>query len=326
MKTTILIIEDNIHHLSRIILALKSAHERYHLLTTKDGEEAVDIATEFNPDLIIADWELKGSNLNGLQVVTQLKKQKTTSGIPIIMATQFTSSEMLDKALNAGAIDYLRKPIDKTELLARVRSALILKSMQRTEIIKENNVKIKILFLAANPMDQARLNLGKEYQAISKSLIKIAKLRDSFALAQEFAVNNDTLLQALLDEKPNIVHFSGHGENEGIILEDHNSSSYLVPSEAIQELFSIFSETIECVILNSCFSLEQAKAISKHIPYTIGIKNTISDGESIAFTLGFYKALGSGEPIPSAYKVGIINIKLLGVSGENLPELITSDL
>ena len=49
---------------------------------TQDGEEACNIAISEQPDLIIADWELKGSNFNGLQVITELKKDPETSAIP----------------------------------------------------------------------------------------------------------------------------------------------------------------------------------------------------------------------------------------------------
>ena len=173
MKTKILIIEDNVYHLNVIIKYLKCAYEKYDILTTQDGEEACEIAIKEEPELIISDWELDGSNMDGLQVATYLKKNVKTKHIPIIMATTYTSTEKLAEAMREGVVDYIRKPIDKTELLARVRSSLLLKQLNREEIIKEKSNKLKVLFLGANPSHTSRLNLGKEYKLLSFNLMKI---------------------------------------------------------------------------------------------------------------------------------------------------------
>ena len=122
-----------------------------------------------------------------------------------------------------------------------------------------------------------------------------------------------------------MVHFSGHAEFEGIYLEDSTGHHKLVATEALEKLFEQLSEHVECVILNACYSYEQAKAISNYIPYTIGMSDSILDSASIAFTLGFYKALGAGEDYSSSYKFGVVNIKLEGIRGDDLPILITTD-
>ncbi|MCB9303873.1 MAG: response regulator [Lewinellaceae bacterium] len=325
MDKKILIIEDNIHHLHRLVTYLKSAHERYALLVTHDGEEACSIARSEHPDLIISDWELKGSALDGIQIISELKKNVDTARIPIIMATQFTSSDMLDKALNAGAVDYIRKPIDKTEILARVRATLLLKTFQREEIIKDKMRKIKVLFLGANPDARNYLRIGSEYDIISSNLKESSKFRDLFELEQRMATRVDSLTQVLLDVRPNIIHFSGHGVTEGIILENHEGKPHLVEAHALESLFELFKDDINCVVLNACYSQQQAEAIAKHIPYAIGMKSAILDEASIAFSLGFYKAIGAGEDINFAYKMGIVNIKMYGVKGEDLPILKTKD-
>jgi len=74
--------------------------------------------------------------------------------------------------------------------------------------------------------------------------------------------------QALLDFKPQFVHFSGHGsEDDGLVLEDETGNERLVDAQALASLFKLFASNIECVVLNACYSEVQAGAIAQHIPY-----------------------------------------------------------
>ena len=183
------------------------------------------------------------------------------------------------------------------------------------------NDMIKILFLGASPIDEVRLRIDEELRDIEKGL-KLATLRDQFELKSEWAVTTKTLQQAMLDESPTIVHFSGHGDINGIAVEDSIGNSKLIDNDAIGSLFELFSENIKCVVLNSCYSESQAREISKHIPYVIGMKNSVNDKSAIAFSVGFYTALGAGKDIEFAYKMVTVAIKLEGISGSDIPILI----
>ncbi len=96
------------------------------------------------PDLILLDWEMP--QMKGIDVLRLLKAKEPTAAIPVIMATAVTASENLCEALEAGAVDYVRKPFDKTELLARTRSTIKLNSYfreterQKTEIEAQNHI------------------------------------------------------------------------------------------------------------------------------------------------------------------------------------------
>lgn len=180
---------------------------------------------------------------------------------------------------------------------------------------------IKILFLGASPIDEVRLRIDEELRDIEKGL-KLATLRDQFELKSEWAITTKSLQQAMLDERPTIVHFSGHGDVNGIAVEDSIGNSKLVDNDAIGSLFELFSENIKCVVLNSCYSESQAREISKHIPYVIGMKSSVNDKSAIAFSVGFYTALGAGKDIEFAFKMGTVAIKLEGISGSDIPILI----
>ena len=186
---------------------------------------------------------------------------------------------------------------------------------------QEISEMINILFLGASPIDEVRLRIDEELRDIEHGL-KLATLRDQFELKSKWAVTAKTLQQAMLDENPTIVHFSGHGDTTGIAVEDTLGNSKLIENDAIGSLFELFATTTKCVILNSCYSESQAREIAKHIPYVIGMKSSVNDKAAIAFSVGFYTALGAGKDIEFAFKMGTVAIKLEGISGSDLPILI----
>jgi uncharacterized protein YjbI with pentapeptide repeats len=180
--------------------------------------------------------------------------------------------------------------------------------------------KVTILFLGANRVT-APLQLEEEVSKIQMNL-KLAKERDRFVFRQEWAVTIDTVMQSILDESPNIVHFSGHGEEGGIFLQDSNKNPVLVTTEALGRLFKLCKKTVECVVLSSCFSEHQARAIRVHIPYVIGIGSDILDAAAIDFSSGFYKALGRGLDVPRAFEWGKLAMELWGLTGESAAVLL----
>ena len=158
-----------------------------------------------------------------------------------------------------------------------------------------------ILFLAANPRDSRALRIGEELAKIEASL-QWSDNRDSFIVEQQWASGVKELRRAMLKYKPNIVHFSGHGSPEGgILLEDDEGYAKELDIESFGNLFSMFVESTQCVLLNSCYSEPQAKELIKHVPFVIGTKDNIPDKTSIAFSEAFYEALGSGETIEEAF-------------------------
>lgn len=180
---------------------------------------------------------------------------------------------------------------------------------------------MKILILAANPKGTQPLRLDEEIREIDEGLRR-AKKREQFSIQQKWALRPKDLRQAMLDVEPQIVHFCGHGESSGLMLEDAMGQSKLVEPEALAELFELFASQVECVILNACYSEAQAQAISKHIDCVIGMSKTIDDQTAIEFAVGFYDALGGGRTIEDAYKFGCNAIRIAGIPEHLTPVLI----
>jgi parallel beta-helix repeat protein len=180
----------------------------------------------------------------------------------------------------------------------------------------------KILILAANPLETAHLRLDEEMREIDEGLRR-SKWRDRFVLVKKTAVTARGLRQALLDEEPQIVHFSGHGaREEGLVLENLSGQPQLVETQALAKLFELFTDSVECILLNACYSQVQATAIAQHIGFTIGMNKAIGDRAAIEFALGFYDALGAGRTYDIAYKFACNAIHLVGIDEYLTPDLI----
>jgi len=185
--------------------------------------------------------------------------------------------------------------------------------------------KINILFLSANPSDTTRLRLDEEMRSIDQAIIK-SDLRDVVKIEQQWAVKVTDLQEHLMRYKPNIVHFSGHGsESNKIILEDDQGKSHPVTANALRNLFRSFKDKIRCVVLNACYSEDQAKSIAQHIDCVIGMSKTIGDKAAISFSTSFYRALSYGKNFQTSFDLACNQLELLNLPDHETPILITLD-
>ncbi|NEU74033.1 CHAT domain-containing protein [Hassallia byssoidea VB512170] len=173
-----------------------------------------------------------------------------------------------------------------------------------------NDSKIKILFLTADPSDESRLRLGQELRDIKARLGKPGR----FQLEQRESVRVGDITDAIFDVEPQIVHFSGHGKSTGeLCFENEVGKVQSVKPDALAAMFKLFAQSINCVVMNACYSEIQAKAIAQHIPFVIGMNDAIGDKAAIAFAVGFYKALAANRSIEDAYEFGCVEIRLQGI-------------
>jgi hypothetical protein len=180
----------------------------------------------------------------------------------------------------------------------------------------------RILVLAANPKGTSRLRLDAEVRDIEAGLRR-SKNRDQFELTQAWAVRPRDIQRAMLDVDPQIVHFSGHGSgDEGLVFENEIGLPKLIEGQALAQLFDLFSDRVECVVLNGCYSEVQARSIAQYIKSVIGMTQAIGDEAAIAFSVGFYDALGAGRSVDFAYKLGSNAIAMAGIPEHLTPVLI----
>ncbi len=128
----VLVVDDQPHNVKLVESILSS--EGYEVLTASDGQSALVIAYEQRPDLVILDVLMPG--MNGFQVARALRKNPDTRPIPILMLTALRDLGDKVRGLEAGADDFLSKPFNVVELVARVRSLLRIKQLHNELEIK----------------------------------------------------------------------------------------------------------------------------------------------------------------------------------------------
>jgi DNA-binding response OmpR family regulator len=176
MTARILVVDDETAVTDLIGYNLEKAH--YQVITAHDGESALQLARDTNPDLILLDIMLP--KIDGLDVCRELRK---TSKVPIIMVT--ARGEETDRVigLELGADDYLTKPFSMRELLARIKAVLRRNGSAEDEDTKEN-------ILAG----QYGLRLNEEYRTATLNGIDLDLTRLEFDLVQYMLINAGRVL------------------------------------------------------------------------------------------------------------------------------------
>ena len=166
---------------------------------------------------------------------------------------------------------------------------------------------MKILILEANPHQD--LDVNEEIRDL-QNVIQDSRDREELDIHIELEVESTKLQHLMLDHQPNIVHFCGHGAGkDGLVFRDCK-----IDADHLSHIFESCQHYLQCVVLNACYSEVQANEIVKYIPYVIGINNTIADKDAIAFSIGFYQALGYGRSFEHAYRCGCKAIEKLQIS------------
>ncbi|PLX13642.1 MAG: adenylate/guanylate cyclase domain-containing response regulator [Marinilabiliales bacterium] len=134
-------VEDDPIYVKILSQILNDIDKNIHVLQTNNGIDALEFLKKETPDLIITDWDMP--HMSGIEFCKQISSTKNYTDIPVIMCTGInTSSENLKTAFESGVVDFVRKPIDKMELTARVNSMRKLSESYKT--IKKQKEELEI--------------------------------------------------------------------------------------------------------------------------------------------------------------------------------------
>ncbi|MGH0328227.1 CHAT domain-containing protein [Sinorhizobium meliloti] len=183
-----------------------------------------------------------------------------------------------------------------------------------TEILRKAP-PMKVLFLAANPLDEGRLKIDKEASDLKEQLALVRDATIAVDVEHAWAIRTDQLQREVLNAKPEVLHFSGHGDTGMLIFEDAAGKAVEVSGEALAGLIELMP-TIRCVVLNACFSDSVSKLVAPHVEAVIGCDVSIGDTAAILFTRAFYRALAHGEPFQRSFELAKNDLNLNGQGKE----------
>ncbi|MBO3461847.1 protein kinase [Aetokthonos hydrillicola Thurmond2011] len=181
----------------------------------------------------------------------------------------------------------------------------------------------KILVLSAIP---GGLRLDQEIRNIEEAIERSTK-RELFEICIRTAVRSQDIRRSIAEERPFIVHFCGHGMEDGsLLLEDDAGENKLVSPQGLASLFKLHADCVKCVVLNACYSVQLAESISQYIDYVIGMNQPIEDQAAIAFTQGFYDGLGFANPnnqnaFERAFDEGMVALQMEDLLQASVPVL-----
>ncbi|MFV8755060.1 SIR2 family protein [Nannocystaceae bacterium ST9] len=163
---------------------------------------------------------------------------------------------------------------------------------------------IRVLFVSASPGELERLAVDRELRVIREALTR-ASQRDRIELEVRSASSFADLSRALLEREYDIVHFAGHGESTGIILDDDGPLE--VASASLASLFDEHAyprRRLRCLVFNACWSEGPSQVITA-VPVVVAMQGEIADHAALAFAEGFYDAIGAGHDFALAYREGL---------------------
>jgi len=203
-----------------------------------------------------------------------------------------------------------------------------------------------ILFLAANPISASRLALDEECAAVERELC-MTTCRDDFDFRSKWAVSVDEVMRALNAFQPTVIHFSGHGADNGghaamaahderrrasrvhreigmvvptgIQLQDEQRRPQPVSARALMQMIGSAAPLARLVVLNACFTAKMADTLCRVVDCVVGMCGPIGDEAARTFAIGFYRAIGHRRSVGNAVKQAVATLAAKRLPDEHLP-------
>lgn len=253
-ESLILLVDDtkaNLKLLSHVL-----SKEGYRYLEANNGHEAITLAEEHEPDLILLDIMMP--DIDGFEVIKRIKKNELLEDVPIIFLSSLTETDDKVQGFKYGGVDYITKPFQKEETLARIKTHLQIRSLQ-----KELNERIKVL--RDREIQLSRLNKKKDdlvrmvSHDIKNPLTGIIGLVKLMRNSDKISVEEQTqMLSVIEDSGTNLLN---------LVREVLDRESKKMESEEIEIENTELAELMDRVI-----SMNKAKAVVKNISLTYSIE------------------------------------------------------
>jgi CHAT domain len=199
------------------------------------------------------------------------------------------------------------KSHEEPDLFSRIGEKGNLSSLLKAARRLKSMPKKSVCMLMASPRGEAQLRLDEEVRDTVQKLKLVEEPAVEIELRVEWAVKLSEFTDHLLNSKPQIVHFSGHGGGGAIFFEDPLGMAAPLSADGLAGLIGAVGN-VECVVLNACHSSDLGAATKPHVKVVIGCDNSIDDAAAVTFTRSFYRALAHGRDYESSFKIAVADV------------------
>lgn len=186
--------------------------------------------------------------------------------------------------------------------------------------------KLTVLYLTSAPESEDALRTEAEMRRVQEA-IRGSAYRNKVALHLRPAAGATTILDGLNDLRPQVVHFSGHGDDDGILLDDGKmakSTGLFLDYATLANALDASDTPPSLVVLNACNSLKGARKLLKAAKAVIAMADSISDQGAGAFAAQFYAAVASAQPVGKALQQAVVALQMSAhVADSKLPKIVS---
>ncbi len=206
-KDKILVVEDERD--TRFILEKLLTKNNFEVITANNGQEALKLLETFTPKVILADWTMPV--MDGLELCNQVKSNEKLKIIYFIILTARTSLRDRITGLDIGADDFLMKPIENPELIARIKSGIRIYNLQKElKTIEHSKAVIELACTIGhkinNPLSSLKLALDN---LMESSSVKSEQAKEDYEIMKQSIERIQTFVQQLIRlENPQIINYS----------------------------------------------------------------------------------------------------------------------
>lgn len=184
--------------------------------------------------------------------------------------------------------------------------------------------RLTVLYLVASPNGADPLRVDLEVRKVQEA-IRGSPFRDRIKIEYRPAADINSLIDGLNDHRPQVIHFSGHGNEVGILTD---SAATKMPSGKFLS-FDLLAKALEAtdsppevVVLNSCKSSAARRAVLPAVKVVVSMQNSVTDIAASAFSVRFYAGLASGQSMKAAFSQGKVAVESVSLKESDTPELL----
>lgn len=219
-----------------------------------------------------------------------------------------------------------KKTPTKRNPMVRGMTVVVKRPVVTRSTLKKNK-HLDVLYLMANPIRKHSLRVDAEARKVGEE-IRRSQYRDNITLHQSPAADLATIIRGLNDHRPGIVHFSGHGNADGLATDDggvKRTKTQFVTFDLLGKALAATDNPPKVVVLNACRSAGARGALLGTAKAIIAMQDSIGDVAAVAFATMFYGGIASGQSLQSAFEQGCVGVESVSLGEAATPKLITAN-